>query len=284
MKSREAYIKPDSDYYVYSPSMNAKSMFFYPLWCGQFTYECGYRLSRTSYDSFLIIYVESGTLDINCSRSSSSYTASAGSFVFIDCYSPHSYEALSECRCLWCHFDGPLARSFYEQITGGCGVVFSLENPYPVISKLEMICDTFRRAKPIREALLSKYINDILTVFLISSSIDAYKKAESVSETAIAYINENFAQNISIDRLASLSGLSQYYFIRRFKRETGFTPHEYIMRTRISFAGYMLRSSSVSIKDICFSSGFTNESAFCAAFKLRTGLTPTQYRAAGGLV
>ena len=62
MKSCEALITPDSDYYLYSPSAGALEMFFYPICSGHFTYLPGYRLERSSYDSFLLMYVTDGSL------------------------------------------------------------------------------------------------------------------------------------------------------------------------------------------------------------------------------
>ena len=58
MKSHEPFIEPESTYYVYSPSLLGRSMFFYPLTCGHFFYAPGYHLHRASFDSFLLIYVK----------------------------------------------------------------------------------------------------------------------------------------------------------------------------------------------------------------------------------
>ena len=54
-------------------------------------------------------------------------------------------------------------------------------------------------------------------------------------EEIIAYINEHFAEKFSVEELAAKAGLSQYHFIRVFKKETGFTPHEYLNNTPVSY-------------------------------------------------
>ena len=94
------------------------------------------------------------------------------------------------------------------------------------------------------------------------------------------YINEHFHEDISVDQLASLSGLSRYYFIRVFRQETGYTPHEYLVNRRMATARYLLKYSSLSSKEICFQSGFSGESVFCSAFRKQHGMTPQQYREA----
>ena len=89
------------------------------------------------------------------------------------------------------------------------------------------------------------------------------KKIDStdIIETVISYINEHFKEDLPDKVLASAAGLSSYHFIRVFKRETGFTPHEYVINTRLSNARYLLRNTAMSVKDICFSCGFSSESA-----------------------
>ena len=62
MHPQEEFVASDSRYYVYSPSKNALEMFLYPLQCGHFTYLPGYRLTRESFDSFLLMYIRKGTL------------------------------------------------------------------------------------------------------------------------------------------------------------------------------------------------------------------------------
>ena len=54
MKSHEPFIEPESTYYVYSPSLLGRSMFFYPLTCGHFFYAPGYHLHRASLTAFFL--------------------------------------------------------------------------------------------------------------------------------------------------------------------------------------------------------------------------------------
>lgn len=276
MKSHEKFVMPASEYYVYSPSLGARELFFYSLTCGHFFYAPGYRLYRSSYDSFLLIYIIRGSMFVE--QENEPFSAGEGSFVLLDCYRPHSYGSDNGCECIWCHFDGPMARRFYEAVIAHLGSVFSLGNPAPSVSKLEAILDFFRRSRTIKEALISKYINDILTGFLLFTPADNPNDHTDAVETVIAYISEHFRENLPTSRLAELAGLSPYHFIRVFKKETGFTPYEYLLGTRLGNARYLLQNTSLSVKDICFSSGFSSESAFCITFKNKIGITPAQYR------
>lgn len=54
MKSHEPFIEPESTYYVYSPSLLGRSMFFYPLTCGHFFYAPGYHLHALFLTAFFL--------------------------------------------------------------------------------------------------------------------------------------------------------------------------------------------------------------------------------------
>ena len=117
-----------------------------------------------------------------------------------------------------------------------------------------------------------------MTEFILLPSDEHGTHSSDIIEQAVSYINEHFAEPISIESLADEMGLSQYHFIRKFKKETGYTPHEYLNNTRIAAASYLLKLTALPIKEICFQSGFASETVFYNAFKRRMGITPLQYR------
>lgn len=278
MKSYEEFVAPESDYFIYTPSKTALDMFLYPMQCGLFSYLPGYSLSRESFDSFLLMYIQKGELDLTFDGVSQRVTA--GHFVLLDCYRLHSYSTRKGWECLWCHFDGITARAYYNNITARLGNVFSMPDSYPVLNKLTAILKTFYSGSLVREPLLSKYLTDILTEFLLYTPLNVHTRSNAtIAEEIITYINEHFREGITVEELAARAGLSQYHFIRTFKKETGFTPHEYLVNTRLATARYLLKNTRLSVKDICFSTGFSCESVFCSAFKRRQGMTPAQYRA-----
>ena len=96
---------------------------------------------------------------------------------------------------------------------------------------------------------------------------------------AIDYILQHIEEKLTLNEVAAHCYFSPYYFSRLFKKETGFSPHSYVITTRISNAKFLLHSSDLSVKSICFATGFTSESSFCTTFKKETGMTPSEYRA-----
>jgi len=276
MKSIEELISPDSDYYIYSPSQTARTLFFYPLYVGNFIYEPGYQLCRDSYDSFLIMYIRKGTMLLTLDGEEK--PIEAGCFALVDCFHPHAYRSLHGCECLWLHFDGPVAREWYRHLVLVQDHVFSLPDSSDALAALEEIFHIFHAGMSVREAAVSQLISGLLTALLPESSTGNGAEASGLSGQAITYINEHFSDPITVDSLAARCSVSTYHFIRQFKRETGLTPHRYLLNTRLNAAKYLLKNSRLSVKDICFRTGFSCESVFCSAFKREQGLTAQEYR------
>jgi AraC family transcriptional regulator len=277
MKSSEALVKPQSEIFFYNPSHQAKKMFFYPICLGHYSYELNYHLIRNSYDSFLLMYITHGECTVV--TSGKKYTATSGQLVFIDCYQAHEYSSSKGWECLWLHFDGPLAREYYNTITASCGSVITLTKPYSIERDIKQILNIFTKNQTIKEALISGYITDIFTELLVSiSETNAVSGHSYTIDSVTSYINEHPGEDLSLNRLASIANLSPYYFARTFKKETGKTPHEYVMSSRINSAKFYLKTSRLSIEEIGISLGFPTASSFCASFRKYLGITPLKYR------
>ena len=277
MKSAEQKVSHVSDYYINSPSKTAQEMFLYPLQCGMFTYDPGYVLRRSSFDSFLLMYIQRGNMLLDLAGKQQQMKEKQ--FVLIDCYQPHGYSTREGAECIWLHFDGVQARNYYEFITARLGNVFAMDDASPALRKMNIILRTFAENHQFREPLVSKYIIDVLTEFMIYNpgGSSGRTSAEAV-ERALIYISEHFTENIPVSRLAALSGLSEYHFIRVFRQKTGYTPHEYIMNRRMASVRYLLKYTELTVKEICYRTGFSCESIFCNTFKKRHHMTPQQYR------
>lgn len=278
MLSTEALVSPGSDYYVYTPSAQAQGLFLTPLLVGHFQYLPGYRLRRTSLDSFLVMHVIRGGCEVE--YGGRRFSAQAGQVVVLDCYAPHAYHTADGWEAEWLHFDGPCARGYFDAVTGGDGPVITLKNSCRFEKNLHQIYAQFRDAAPVREALLNNCVVNLLTELLVSrEGANPSAQSAGIIEDSVAYINDHLTQELSLEELAARAALSPFYFSRLFKKETGFSPHQYILATRISNAKFLLQSTGDSVKSICFTVGFSSESSFCTAFKKETGLTPTEYRA-----
>ena len=277
MLSTENGVAPGSDYYIYTPSTLARELFFYPLITGCFKYLPGYGIRRNSFDSYLLMYIRKGRCDIDIAGRH--FHAHSGQVVFLDCYAPHAYSTADGWESEWLHFDGKAARGYFDAILAGGSPVITLQDTYRFERYLHKIYLQFRERLSIREALLSNYIVNILTELLVSKDAEySVNISSSIIEDTVAYIGEHLTDPLTLEHLADHASLSPFYFSRLFKRETDFSPHGYIIATRVNTAKYLLKSTDESIKNICFATGFTSESSFCTTFKKVTGTTPSEYR------
>lgn len=93
------------------------------------------------------------------------------------------------------------------------------------------------------------------------------------------YINDHYTEQLRLDDLSRLVGMTSTAFSRFFKLRTGKTLSDYVLDIRLGFAARMLVDSTRNISEICFECGFNNLSNFNRIFKSRRGVTPKEFRA-----
>ena len=103
-------------------------------------------------------------------------------------------------------------------------------------------------------------------------------ESESVVSRAKAYIDENFHKDISLDEVSRVVDISPYYFSKLFKQEEGVNFIEYLTKKRMQNARQLLKNPSLSIKEICVMSGYSDPNYFSRIFKKYEGITPSEYR------
>lgn len=84
---------------------------------------------------------------------------------------------------------------------------------------------------------------------------------------------------LTLTALARDAGMSAFHFLRTFRRVTGMTPHQFILRTRLQRAARRLRQSRDAITAIAFEAGFNDLSTFNRRFRRLMGASPRAYRA-----
>ncbi len=99
---------------------------------------------------------------------------------------------------------------------------------------------------------------------------------------AVAYIERNFDQRITVEVAASLCRLCGSEFSRSFRRDNGMTFREYLLRVRVAKAQEFLRQPDASVSQVAFAVGFNDLSRFAQVFRRYTGVSPSAYRRAAG--
>ena len=92
------------------------------------------------------------------------------------------------------------------------------------------------------------------------------------------YIEGHLEENISIQVLAQIAGLSMFHFARVFKQSEGVTPHDYVVQSRIRRVQQLLANTTLSLSEIAIASGFSDQSHCTRRFREHIGVTPSYYR------
>ena len=92
------------------------------------------------------------------------------------------------------------------------------------------------------------------------------------------YIAKNYMDEIRLNTLADIAGMSPSAFSRFFKLHTGRNLSEYIIEMRLGYASRMLVDTAKSVAEISFQSGFNNLSNFNRIFKKKKGCSPSEFR------
>jgi AraC family transcriptional regulator len=92
------------------------------------------------------------------------------------------------------------------------------------------------------------------------------------------FIRDHYDEDLSLAELAQVAGMSTFHFAREFKRTTGTSPHQYLMRFRVERAKELLARSQMPLVDVGFRAGFSHQSHFTRLFRRLTGTTPQSYR------
>jgi len=92
------------------------------------------------------------------------------------------------------------------------------------------------------------------------------------------YIEAHLEENIRLQILANIVGLSIFHFARSFKQSEGLTPHDYLIECRVRRAQELLANTNLPLSEIAMATGFADQSHCTRRFRERIGVTPSDYR------
>ena len=96
----------------------------------------------------------------------------------------------------------------------------------------------------------------------------------------LEYVHRNIDEPLTLAGLSQVAGLSRMHFAAQFRTATGFSPHSYILHTRIEHAKAALANSNMKLAEVALSTGFQSQAHFTTVFKRVAGETPGAWRRA----
>ncbi len=131
----------------------------------------------------------------------------------------------------------------------------------------EMVC------QDLTEVLLVK----IVRMASVSLRLTA-PPSRARNAAAKRYIDENYSESITLDKLAEIAHVNKYYLSHSFKNEYNVSPIDYLMKRRITEAKALLTSTDFSLTQIAEQIGFGSLPYFSKCFRKVEGTSPNEYR------
>nr|WP_303248536.1 AraC family transcriptional regulator [uncultured Ruminococcus sp.] len=278
MKCNETGVLRKSEVYFSSPSQTAKKIYFYPISAGHFFCVEGYHLVRKNYNSLLITHILDGSFTYI--KDGKHITAHKGDTVILDCYKPHEYYTNDSFESIWIHIAGANSFELFEEIERSEGNLIKCKDVQHLRKLLFRVFDGMKGDYPTTELSVSLDIYKIFTELLNPQSTKS--KGESNYEDSIQtvkeYIAENLNENLTVGALAEIVNMSSSHFSRVFKQQTGFSPYDYILISRLNRAKYLLQVTDMTVSAIAYEIGFNSESNFIYFFTENEGISPGKFR------
>ena len=250
-------------------------------------YTCGYETCKPKHSygpavisGYLIHYILSGKGFFQCENKI--YHLSKGDAFLIKPNTLIYYQADTDepWTYTWIGFQGLKIEAYLNRTT-------LMENPCVNYNENEIL-------KCFHEKMFKAYqlpknrdlmMNSILYEYLYNLSITFPKTDISQSEKHISYIEEalkyiesNYSEQISINKIAKWLNLDRSYMYRLFKSITVISPQEYLLDFRIRKACDLLKNTDLTITNISRSVGYEDSLYFSRLFKNKKGKTPSEYR------
>lgn len=266
---------------LYTPSPFARTSLVHLQEIGSLQAIKPHTSKRGNLSSYLFFMVESGSGSVVYDKVT--YEIGPVDCVFIDCKIPYSHSTDTDLWTLkWCHFFGPGMANIYAKYKerGGEPVFHPADLTMfkRIWQRLYAIAES---SDYIRDMKINEELNALLTL-VMQESWNPERRCEGRKRQSCimvkTYLDEHYAQKITLDGLASKFYMDKYYLTKCFKEEYGVTISQYLLQTRITKAKQMLRFSDEKLGVIGLVCGIGEAAYFSRMFKRVEGMSPSEYR------
>ena len=148
-----------------------------------------------------------------------------------------------------------------------------------IASTMEFLCRLDESFHKNKLAYCAALFDDLVNQLRMEQLLAQRLPDDPVIARAAAYLAEHLEEPPALPQLAESAQLSYVQFLRRFKKQTGMTPTEYLSALRMKKARVLLASTTLPLREIAAACGFECEFYLSNFFKKHSGMPPSAYRA-----
>ncbi len=277
MKLDPAYFEDASVHYFVPQPTGREHLLYYPISLGYFDCKPSYGVHRNVFSSYLLLVMLTGSMSYQTRRSRG--VIRAGQVLLLDCNAPHSYAAQGKCSFTFVHFSGAQSKEIFEEIERTCGNQIPLPSPNELHEAIGEMLSRMASEHRLHEGDASAMIHSMLMKLLsLSGAANDGATENPVVDRAISYIQSHLANKLSVEEIAASAGYSASYFSHLFAQETGMSPYQFVMKSRVEQSQQLLKTTRMAVQEIAFQCGFNSAANFCYTFRRMTGVSPHEYR------
>jgi AraC family transcriptional regulator len=161
---------------------------------------------------------------------------------------------------------------------------FAFSDPLGVALSRQVLSELYAPPAPERDTYVSALVNALKAHILRGSST---ANADDIPTAGFSAYRLHHIMNAvlqhpegvyTLEEMAADAGVTPSHFCRVFRKATGASPHQYVMKAKLERAQQMLRESRMQLATIAECLGFTSQSHFTRAFRQFSGQTPSDFR------
>lgn len=230
-------------------------------------------------DHYLIHCIISGSGFFSCGGKTFSLSAGDGFLVAPSEVVSYTASESDPWEYCWVGFNGSDAKRLMAQ-TGllRAEPVFHYDKSGRLEELLTHICGEYgsgQGAEAKMEAGLLLFLAELMELYGAPDS--QHDSGFEYVQKAIRYIDFNYSSDIDINDIAASAGISRSYLYRLFMQHISMSPNEYLMRFRISKGAELLEENRLSVGEVAYSTGFSDQLYFSRVFKKYMGIPPSRY-------
>ena len=210
------------------------------------------------------------------------HLAAPGTVVCLDFAVPHRYETRGDIwEYEWVNFTGS-AGAVYEKMINPDGFrVCPIEDNIDILEHMREL-----RGGAVEQDLPGMVHNTTRIIRLLDSvythTVDQERSRldnlHGKIMISVEFMRDHYMEPLTLEQLAQASYMSKYYYTRQFRKYTGLSPYDYLTSIRISHVKNLLISTSLTIEQISWQTGFRGAKNLIRAFHQALGMTPGEYR------